>query len=101
MLFFFVRGDYVTVDQKENGDITVTCSNPHRLPYCQWQRESLPGQFEDLTDREKDKYKNRGSQMMTIKSFTFADRGSYRCKCHDRTKKYQYSSSMTIGNFLQ
>ncbi|XP_071181843.1 uncharacterized protein [Mytilus edulis] len=95
-LFYFVRGDEVTVDENTNGDITVTCPNPHRHPYCQWQRELSQGQFVDLTDREKDKYKNRGSPTMTIETFTFTDRGSYRCKCYDRTKQYKYSLSMTI-----
>ncbi|CAG2249773.1 unnamed protein product [Mytilus edulis] len=85
-------------NQKDNGDITLTSSNPHRLIYCQWQRESSSGQFEDLTDR--DKYKNRGTIIMTIKSFNLTDCGSYRCKCHGPSKNYKYSSSVTIGKFL-
>lgn len=34
---------------------------------------------------------------MTIKSFNFADRGSYRCKCYEKSKNYEYSSSITLG----
>ncbi|CAG2218792.1 Tyrosine-protein phosphatase 1,Tyrosine-protein phosphatase non-receptor type 13,Tyrosine-protein phosphatase non-receptor type 7 [Mytilus edulis] len=33
---------------------------------------------------------------MTIKSFAFADRGIYRCKCYDRSRDYHFSSNIEI-----
>ncbi|XP_071181848.1 uncharacterized protein [Mytilus edulis] len=94
LLFYFVRSDEVTVDSKTNGDITVKCSNSHRLPSCQWQHKSSLGQFKDLPASKK--YLNHSKLKMTIKSFAFADRGIYRCKCYDRSRDYQYSSNIEI-----
>ncbi|CAG2218798.1 HMCN [Mytilus edulis] len=81
-------------DSKTDGDITVTCSNNFYLPNCRWQHKSSLNQFKDLAGSNK--YRNPATLRMTIKSFTFADRGSYRCKCYDKRRYYKYSSSMTI-----
>ncbi|VDI01259.1 Hypothetical predicted protein, partial [Mytilus galloprovincialis] len=94
LLFYFVRGDEVTVGSKKNGDITVECSNSHSLPACQWQQKSSLGQFKDIS--ASNKYQNHSKLRMTIKSFSSADRGTYRCKCYDKSRDYKYSSSMTI-----
>lgn len=85
-------------DIKTNGDITVECSNYHRLPYCHWQQKSSLGQFKDIP--ASNKYQNLAKLRMTIKSFNSADRGSYRCKCYDKSRNYKYSSSMTIGKLM-
>lgn len=83
---------------KKNGDITVECSNSHSLPACQWQQKSSLGQFKDIS--ASNKYQNHSKLRMTIKSFSSADRGTYRCKCYDKSRDYKYSSSMTIGKFM-
>ncbi|CAG2209497.1 unnamed protein product [Mytilus edulis] len=75
-------------------DITLKCSNKHNCPYCQWQLATSPGQFVDID--ASNKHKDQATTVMTIKSVNISDRGSYRCKCYDDSKTYQYSSSITI-----
>ncbi|XP_063397974.1 receptor-type tyrosine-protein phosphatase alpha-like isoform X2 [Mytilus trossulus] len=96
LLLSFVRGhhDEIISGITTNEDITLTCSNKHSRKFCQWQLATSQGTFVDIAASIK--HQNQATTIMTIKSFSIADRGSYRCKCYDKSGRFKYSSSITI-----